>query len=177
MKNRLIIAGLLASSVALLGVLAYLLAFDGGGSGSTRLAGKAASPRRGAADVGLRDAAFRSAANTDEEVAALTPEQEARVRAALEKLGNETAVRAAFFAGVAEPWPLPAAQERFKRCVTRVQRGLPKEGGFDAGVICACAVRAMQQAYPRSPPEPTTGNYRRVVGESFRTAVDECMYP
>jgi hypothetical protein len=175
-KKIRVVVGLIAASLALVGVLAYLLA-DGGAGGSKGSTEKAGSRKRGDTASRFGDTAFAGGVDGSGGGAALTPAQEATIRASLEKLGNEAAIRAAFQAGVAEPWPLPEAQKHFERCITTVERGLPEGSTQVPAAICACAIRAFQGVYPREPPVVTTSKINRVVGEDMRRAVDECMNP
>jgi hypothetical protein len=176
-KKRRIIAGMLAASLALVGVLAYLVSDGGGAGGSKGWTEKAGSRKRGDTAAGFGDTTFADGVDGSGGGAALTPAQEATIRAALEKLGNEAALRTAFTAGVAEPWPLAQAQTHFERCITTVERGLPVESTQVPADICACAIRAFQGVYPREPPVITSAKVNRVVGEDMRRAVDECMNP
>ena len=38
-------------------------------------------------------------------------------------------------------------------------------------------IRGMQEVFPREPPQPRKGNAVRIVRESYRTAIDECLNP
>ena len=175
MKKKLAIVGLLAGSVVVLGALAYIFA-DGGGGGSSASAEKPASRKRSGPGA-FGDAFVDVGADGSVAKVALSPEQEAVIRSALEKLGTETAIRNALSGGVAEPWPLPAAQQQFEKCVTLVQRGLAPESTVVPANVCACATRAIQQVYPREPPRPASGNALRIVRENVSTAIDECLNP
>jgi hypothetical protein len=176
-RKKLITVWLVVAGLVLVGGVAYLLADDGSGSGARGPAEKASAGRKGAPAVPFGDVTFDGGAIPGGASAALTPEEQARIKAVLEKLGNETAVHAAFTAGVAQPWPLPAAQVQFEGCVTRVVRGLPPDSAVVPGELCACAIRAFQDVYPREPPQPATGRGRKMVAENFRTALRECMEP
>lgn len=176
MKRTTIFVGLLAGGAVLAGVLAYVLA-DGGGGGSGGPIGKSGPRKKGAPAAWLGGSAFDGPAGGPDGRAALTAEQERKIRSALEKLGNETAIRTAFTAGVAEPWPLADAQKQFEECVTVVDRGLPEGSTLIPADVCACAIRAIQGVYPREPPDITKSKLRRMAGENMRTAVDECMNP
>jgi hypothetical protein len=179
-KTKQLIVALLVASVAAAGGLAYVLRDDGGRGGSKGPAEKFGSRRKSAPDVGFGDADFEGesgASGASGRRAAFPPEQEAMLRSALEKLGNETAVRAAFTAGVAEPWPLPDAQKKFEECVATMLLSQGPDGGPVAARLCACAIRAIQEKYPREPPSITDGKARRIFREQFRAAVDECMNP
>jgi hypothetical protein len=171
-RNRVIVA-LVAATVLLLGLLVLLLGDDGKPGSQTGQAGATGSRNK----LAVADTSFESWAGGGGSSAALTPAQEAMVKSALDGLGAEMAVRAAFTAGVAEPWPLTEARQLFENCVPMVERGKPVGSAMDSGVVCACAVRGMQGVYPREPPPVGTPKLRRMVSEAYRTAIDECMNP
>jgi hypothetical protein len=178
-RNRIIVV-LLVAGVAAGGIAYRVLRDDGGGGGGraekSEGGGRGARRTEGAPfeGSGLASGGGAFAAGG---TAALSPEEEKRIREVLEKLGNETAIRQAFTAGVAEPWPLPASQRLFDSCMPLVERGIPPGSSTDPGAICACAIRAMQEVYPREPPQPRKGNAIRMVKESYRTAIAECLNP
>ncbi len=177
-RNRIIVA-LVVAVVAVGGIAYRTLRDDGDRTGGRAEKGEAGGrgPRAGLAPFegsGLPPGGGAFAAGG---TAALSPEEERRIREVLEKVGNEAAVRQAFTAGVAEPWPLPASQRLFEDCVPLVQRGIPPGDSTDPGAICACAIRAMQEVFPRTPPQPRKGKTVRMVNESYRTAINDCLYP
>jgi hypothetical protein len=176
-KKKQVIVGLLVASVAAAGGLAYVLLDDADRGGSRAPAEKFGSRKKIAADVGFGDAVVEGESGASAKRAALTLEQEAMLRSELEKLGQEAVVRAAFTAGVAEPWPLPEARKKFEECVATMLLSQGPEGGPVAARLCACAIRAIQEKYPREPPPITDGKVRRIFREHFRQAVDECMNP
>jgi len=176
-NTKRVVAGLLVAGVAAAGGLAYVLRDEGGGGARRDPTEQSGSRRKVAADVGFGDAPFEEGTGAGGKNAALTLRQEAMLRSALEKLGNETAVRAAFTAGVAEPWPLPEAQKNFEECVRTLLLSQGPEGGPVASRLCACAIRAVQEKYPREPPPITDSKTRRRFREDFRAAVDDCMNP
>lgn len=170
MNKKLAIAAILVATVAVAGVGAIFL-LDEAPRSRTRAAAEAKGDRRTTPDRGFDDIPTGAAAQAAE---ALSPEQEKALRAALERIGNEAAIRAALSSGVPEPWPLPDAQRQFGNCLATVAEGLPAKRLPAKEEICACTTRAIQRAFPRSPPGPGTRREDRMIGSTYRAAVEEC---
>ncbi len=170
MNKKLVIAAILVATVAVAGVGAIFLLDEPPGSRTSTTAG-AAPERRPTPDPGFDD--IPAGATTAGSVA-LSPEQEKALRAALERIGNESAIRAALFADVPEPWQLPDAQKQFGSCLSTVADGLPANRLAAKEEICACTTRIMQRAFPRTPPVPGNRRGKNAVGSAYRAAVEEC---
>jgi hypothetical protein len=139
------VAALLVAAVAVAGLGAWLVR-----DGATAPAGSAA-PARSAAGKPGPDDGFRDLPASDGD-GALTAEQQAKLRAALEKLAAEGNRRALLAGGVDSPWPEAVAQKEYDACVARVKGTLGGSPGTTDEQICSCATRVMQQVFPKERP-------------------------
>jgi len=172
-KKGTIVATLLVATGVLAGLLGYLLLDDGPGSGSGTAGKNPAPGGKGGAGDGFRDADF-AGQGAGGAGAGLTPEQEKMLRAALERIGNEAAIRAALTSDVPEPWPLPESQNRFATCLIAIEGSLSADRAPAKEQICACATRAIQRTYPKAPPRAERRHEIKSAGANFRAAVEEC---
>jgi hypothetical protein len=86
-------------------------------------------------------------------------------------------VRGALTAGVDQPWPLPASQELFKSCLESLKWSGPVGPSDSKEQTCSCAARAVQQLYPKDPPNPGTRNARQAYERSIREQIELCTPP
>ena len=184
MTTRTLIAVLLAATVAVAAVGAFLLWDDGpmGGASSpakgTAKAGRPGDPSgpAGQAAPGGSPAADTSGAPTASG-SPLSPKEEQALRSALEAIARDAVVRGALTAGVDQPWPLPASQELFKSCLESLKWSGPVGPSDSKEQTCSCAARAVQQLYPKDPPNPGTRNARQAYERSIREQIELCTPP
>lgn len=180
MNKRLLVVTFAFLAVAAVALGAYL-ALDGGGAPTPRpgpettRAARPAAPDPGFAPGGAPAGAPATGAPTPVgSGVTLSPAEEAAVRAALDRVGSESAVREQLMAGVERPWKAPAARQAFRWCLERARdMQLPSD---EASVerICACATRAVQRIFPADPPVPTTRDGRKGYERAVKDAIDAC---
>ncbi len=163
MNAKLVIVVVAALALALAG---YVLLSDRGSSGS----GKSAAPPAVAGKSAGEAARFLP--DPSGKAVELAPEEVRKIREALETAAGAGGAAKKIDAPAA--WAKPVVEAETRSCQERAQSFVPPSTPGGVERVCACAVPAVQKAYPQGPPDPARRKDILAYGRAMANAIEDC---
>jgi hypothetical protein len=162
-NTKLVIAVVVALALGLAG---YILLSDRGSSGSAKSAARPAIAGKSAGE------AARFLSDPSGKAPELTPEEERKIRAALEQAAG--AGGAAKKVDAQAAWTKPVVEAETRSCQERAQSFVPPNTPGGAERVCACALPAVQKLHPQGPPNPARRRDILAYGRAMSNAIEDC---